>query len=137
MGQCGRLRFLQMGEPRHISSQILLHNGKNHCEKLPQQPVCLDHMLSRIESHVQRHLIIAASAGVHLLARIADAADQLRLHEAMNILAGLINIQLTIVYILTDSGQPFKDFIPLSFRKDFLPGQHGHMGHAALNILMK
>ena len=74
---------------------------------------------------------------MQLLARVADAADQLRLREAVDVLAAFIDFNRPGVHILPDSRQSLQDLVPLPFRQYPLLRQHGHMGHAALNVLME
>ncbi|CAI2041383.1 Uncharacterised protein [Serratia liquefaciens] len=85
MRESHRLRALQVGIPRH--HRILIGFGGLH-----QRLLQLDDRLMQIadllfapQLQIGRDLIVAAAAGVQLLAQIADLLDQLLLHPAVDV----------------------------------------------------
>ena len=64
MGQCNRLRFLQMGKARHIGFQVFLHDPIDHFKKIFQFFVDLVDLIPHIQAHIQSHLIISAASGM-------------------------------------------------------------------------
>ena len=72
---------------------------------------------------------------MQLFAGIADATDQLRFHEAVDVLALGVKGQRPGRKLLPNGREPGDNLLPLGIRENPLPGQHRHMGNAALNIL--
>ena len=50
---------------------------------------------AEIEPHVHRDLIVAAAGGVQLLARLADAGGELRLHEHVDVLRLGVDLEIS------------------------------------------
>ena len=57
------------------------------CEHLADRPC-------RVQADIQRHLIVAAAAGVQALARVADAGGQRLLHKGVDVLGVGVDLQL-------------------------------------------
>ncbi len=91
MGQGGGLRLLQMGEPGHICLHIGFHGVQNHRHQFLEQTVRGHHLRPGVQPHVQSHLIVAAAAGMQLLARFSHPLDQISLHKTMDVLIFFIN----------------------------------------------
>ena len=70
------------------------------------------------------------------LAGIADALDQVCLHEGMNILVFFGKYEFSGLNISQNAVQSVNDGFPVILRNNALLGQHRHMGNAALDILM-
>ena len=137
VGQRGGLRLLHMGKARHDGVQIFLHQRKEGYKKLPDRAVDLQNLFSHIKLHVQRHLVIPASSGVKLLARVPDPVDQVRLHKAVYILILVRHGKLSRRHILPNPGKAVHNCIFFLFRQDSLLCQHGRMGDASLNIFLQ
>ena len=135
MSQGHRLRLLQMGKARHVGIQVLIHDLQDGLQKLSHQSVRLFYFLPGVKLHVQGHLVIAAAPGVQLLARLADAFDQHRLHEAVNILIFLRDCKGSLLHVPENAFQAADDGLLLLPGQDPLLLQHGHVGNAARDIL--
>ena len=135
MGQRDRLRFLQVGKSRHDRFFIFFHDPQQYLQQILQELISLPHFLSRIQTHVQSHLVVAAPSSMQFLSHVADPADQIRLHETVNILIFIGDLKLSGFHVLQDSLKPFQDPVSFFFRQNSLLRQHLHMSHAALYIL--
>ena len=135
VSQRDRLRFLQMGEARHECIDVLLHDPLQHLQKLAQQMVGVLHFSAHIEPHIQGDLVIPAASGVQLLADVSDPVDQVRLHEAVDILILRCDLQCPALHIRKDTGQPLQNLIALLIRQNLLLRQHPDMGHATFYVL--
>ena len=135
MCQRNRLCLLQMCEPRHDRLCVLFHDAQKHLQKLLQKFIRLQHLRSRIETHIQRHLVIPAPARVQLLACVPDPVDQIRLHKAVDILIFLCDRKLSGFHILKYPPKTFQNRITLRLRQDPLLRQHPHVSHTALYVL--
>ena len=105
MSQTDGLSLLQVGESRHNGLCVLLHNMKNYLQELAQLRVKLTEIPASKEAHIQSHLVITASSGVQLLACIADAVDQVRLDEGMDVLIAVRDFQDSGRYVALNSVQ--------------------------------
>ncbi len=88
-----------------------------------------------IQAHVGGHLVVAAAAGMQLLARVADFLRQQAFHQHMDILRRGLQAEATILKPLQDILKALADFIPLLLGQDAHLDQHGGMGQAALDVL--
>ena len=126
---------LQMGVAGHdagfMGRRLIVQGG----DQLSQQRLQLHGLVSQVKSQVQGHLVVAASGGVQLLARVADALCQLLLHEHVDILAARIDGQRAALQILQDGQQPFHQLRLLRLADDAAGGEHFRMGDAAGDIL--
>ena len=135
MCQRDRLCLLEMGESRHISMEVFLHDLLKRLQKIQHQPVHLPDFIPHIELHIQRHLIVPASSCVQLFAGVPNPLDQIRLHKTVDILILFGDLQAMVFHVLQDAFQPFQDLLFLLFRQNPLLGKHADMCHAALDIL--
>ena len=62
-------------------------------------------VIAQGQADVQRHLIVAAAAGVEPLARVADAGGQGLLHKGMHVLGVGVDLQLAAGQIIGDVGK--------------------------------
>ena len=46
----------------------------------------MEQLFSGVETHIERHLVVAAAPGMQLLSGVSQTVDQIRLHKAVNIL---------------------------------------------------
>ena len=86
MGQGHGLGLLQMGIAGHDGGQMLLSDGEQSVHEILEQILGLQNRLFHIHVSVQRHLVVAAAAGVKPLARLADALNEQFFHIHMNVL---------------------------------------------------
>src|SRR5699024_7208687 len=133
--QRDRLRLLQMRKSRHKSMYVLLHDGEQRLKELLYKFIELRDLVSYIELHVERDLVIAASARVQLLAHISDAVDEVGLHEAVNILIFTGDLKLAALHVQENAAESLQNLVSLLLCENALLCQHPHMRHAALDIL--
>ena len=88
-----------------------------------------------VELHVQRDLVIAASAGMKFLARVSNPFDQIRFHKTVDILIFTADRELSALHICEDLPQSADHKIRLLRSDDPLCAQHTRMRDAALYIL--
>ena len=84
-----------------------------------------------IEAEVQRHLIVAASGRVELLAHVTQAACQHLFDEHVDILGPGIDGEHPALQILQDPLEPVDELRGLVLGDDALGPQHGDVGHGA------
>ena len=137
MCQRDRLCFLQMGKSRHIRMQVLFHNMIQSYQQFFHQLIQFFDLVSDIQFHVQRHLVISAPSGMQFLSDISDPVDQVCLHKTVNIFVLTGNLQLAGIHIRHDAVQSTDDLLFLFFCQDSLFCKHGYMGFASLYILME
>ena len=87
------------------------------------------------QADIQRHLIVAAAAGVQPLARIADAGGEGLLHKGVHILGIGVDLQPAGCQIVGDGSQTVEDVLTILFGDDALLCQHGGVHAAAAHIL--
>ena len=107
MCQCDRLCFLQMGESRHIGVNVLFHDFFECYQHLFDECINLGDLIADIKFHIEGYLVIAASSGVQLLSGVSDAVDQVCLHEAVDILILICDLQFSGFHISKDAFQSF------------------------------
>ena len=90
----------------------------------------------QVEAQIQRHLVVAAAAGVQPLARIPHPGGEGLFYEGVDILGGGVDLQRAAVQIIQDAVQAPVDVLYVLFRDDALPSQHGGVDQAALDILL-
>ena len=136
MAEGHRLGALQMGVAGHNVACTLLGLVTKHVDKLFD--LALDMLAggTQVQPDIQRHLVVAAAAGVQPLARIADAGGQRLLDEGMHILGVGGDLQCAAVQILQNRVQTFVDIVHILLGDDTLSAQHGRVDEAALNILL-
>ena len=137
MGQGYGLCLLKMRKSGHEGIQIFFHGVQYDGQKFLQQEICFFHSLPGIHPHIQCNLVIAASPRVQFLAGVTDAADQMHFHKAVDILAGIIYLQPSLIHILPNTVQPSQNPLLLLVREYPLLRQHGNMSHTAPDVLMK
>ena len=134
MRQCDRLCLLQMGEARHICFLMRLHDLKNHTLQTQKLFMNFADSLSGEKPHVQRHLIIARTSGVKLLAVVTDPVDQVGLYKAVNILIFICDGKFSGFYVIPDRKKAFDDILRSLRRKNPLASEHRRMRNAPFNI---
>ena len=89
-----------MGVAGHNVACPLLGLVTKHVDKLFD--LALDMLAggTQVQPDIQRHLVVAAAAGVQPLTRIADAGGQRLLDEGMHILGVGVDLQCAAVQIL-------------------------------------
>ena len=80
-------------------------------------------------------MVVAAPAGVELLAGIPRAFCEDGFHKAVDIFVIIRDLQPALVYLIPDLVERSDDRIPLLFCDDIPGCQHGYMGNAAGYIL--
>ena len=136
VGQGDRLGLLQMGEARHKGVRVFFHQPQDGPEKGEQFISDCLRLLADIHAHIQGHLVIAAPAGMELLAGLSDPFDQMGLHEAVDILIAVFKDQRAFFNIHQDPAQAAADPVRFLLADDPLPSQHGGVGYAAGDILI-
>ncbi len=132
-----RLRFLQVREARHEGVFVLFHQPQEDLQQLPELPVDRPDFIAHIQLHVQRHLVVAAAAGMQFFAGLPHARGQVGFHKAVDVLVFLRDFQLPALHVGKDAVQPAKNLVALLLREDFLLRQHPHMGPAPLDVLLQ
>ena len=135
MGQCRGLCLLQMGEAGHISVGVLLHQVEERREKAGYMPADLHGLAPCIQFHIERDLVVAAPAGVELLARVADPVDQIGFHKAVDILVLVRDRKGPVLYIREDPFQSLDDLTGFIRRDDTLRAEHLRVRDTAGDIL--
>ena len=137
MCQRDRLCFLQMGESRHIGMQVFFHDLIQCHQQLLHQFVQFFDLVSDIQFHIQRYLIISASSGVQFLTCVTDPVDQICLHKTVDIFVLTGDLQFIGIHIRHDTVQSGDDLIFFLFCQNPLFCKHRHMCLASLYILME
>ena len=96
----------------------------------------MEQFLSGVETHIERHLVIAAAPGMQLLSGVSQTVDQIRLHKAVDILIFFCDLELSIFHILADTFQSVQNLLLLIVCQDPLLCKHHNMRLAALDILL-
>jgi len=131
-----RLGALQMGVAGHNVACPLLGLVTKHVDKLFDLALEMLAGGTQVQPDIQRHLVVAAAAGVQPLTRIADAGGQRLLDESMHILGVGVDLQCAAVQILQNRVQTFVNIVHILLGDDTLSAQHGRVDKAALNILL-
>ena len=92
-----RLGALQMGVARHDVPGRFLRFIAQNADKLLHLRLQIRAGPPQIQPDVQRHLVVAAAAGVQPLARIPHPCGEGLFHEGVYILGGGVNVQRTAV----------------------------------------
>ena len=129
------LGALQMGVAGHDGGGVLRSLFAQHPHQLHDVGLQSLAVIPQSQADIQRHLIVAAAAGVQPLARIPDTGGQGLLHESVHVLGGGVDGQRTAGQIVRDGSQPAEDIRAVLLRDDALPCQHGGMDAAAAHIL--
>ena len=129
------LGALQVGVAGHNSGGILRRLPADDLDELHDVSLQGVAVIPQGQADIQRHLIVAAAAGVQALACIADAGGQGLLHEGMHILGVGVDLQRTACQIVGNGGQPAEDILAVLFGDDALLGQHSGVDPAAAHIL--
>ena len=135
MCQSDRLCFLKMGKSRHIGVHIVFHDGLKRFQKFLQFRINLFNLITYIQFHIKRNLVITASSCMKFLTRISDTVDQISLYKTVNIFIFRCNLQFSGFYIRKNTVQPAKDLISFFFCQDALLGQHSDMSFTSADIL--
>ena len=95
------------------------------------------HRPPQVQADVQRHLVVAAAPGVQALARVPDAGGQLALDEGVDVLRLRVDDECPRAQVGGDARQSIPDGLPVGGGEDPLLRQHGGVGHAARDILLR
>ena len=126
-----------MGKAGHIGIQILRHDSEYNLKQFKQKLIHLYYFISDIQSHIESHLVIAAPACVHLLARITYKFNKLSLDEAVYILIIMGELYSSLVNVILNCDQSLDNSILLLKRDNMLLLKHHNMGNTALYILFE
>ena len=135
MSQRDGLGFLQMGESGHICVHIFPHNSVYDRQKRLEQALRLVDLIPHIQLHVQRHLVVPASARVELFPGVSDPLDQICLHKTVDILILGSDFQGSVLDIPLDPLQAADYGVSLFLCQDFLLCQHFHVSDTAPDVL--
>ena len=137
MPQGDGLRPLQVGVAGHDVAGVLLRQGEQRLFQSPQRADGFAAGFLGVQVHVQRHLVVAAAAGVQALAGVADPLSQDGFHQHMDVFAFRRKIDFTVLHVLQDALQPRLDGLLVGSAQDALAAQHPGVGHAAPDVLGK
>ena len=112
------LGALQVGVAGHDSGGILRSLPADDLDEFHDVSLQGVAVVPQGQADIQRHLIVAAAAGVQALACIADAGGQGLLHEGMHILGVGVDLQRTACQIVGNGGQPVEDILAVLFGDD-------------------
>ena len=129
------LGALQVGVAGHDSGGILRGLPADDLDELHDVSLQGVAVVPQGQADIQRHLIVAAAAGVQPLARIPDTGGQGLLHKGVHVLGGGVNSQRTAGQVVRDGSQAAEDIRTVLLRDDALPCQHSGMDAAAAHIL--
>ena len=136
MGERNRLRALQVRVSGHYGIQMLFRRfaaGGNQFTAQRDQAVDLS---GEIHTDIQRHLIIAAPAGVQPLARVADTLRKLPFHKGMYVFRSHVDGERARLNVGEYSSESFDNGFAVALRNDAHLAQHGGMGEGTGNILL-
>ena len=100
MGQCDRLRFLQVSKARHAGRNVVLHDPADDFKKRADELRAAVKRRTDVEPHIDSHLIVARPSGVQLLSRFPDPVGQNRFNEAVHIFKVAFCLKGSIFYII-------------------------------------
>ena len=130
------LGTLQMGVAGHDVPGALFGLVAQHGDQFFDLALDMPAGFPQIQADVQRHLVVAAAAGVQPLTGIAHAGGEGLLHKGVYILGVGVNFQCTAVQILQDRVQPLVNIVHILLGDNPLTAQHGRVYQAALDILL-
>ena len=135
MAEGDGLGALQVSVAGHDGGGVLTGLFADHLDEL--HDVALQHVavVPQRQADIQRHLIVAAAAGVQALARVADAGGEGLLHKGVHILGVGVDLQCAGSQVVGDGSQTVEDILAVLFGDDALLGQHGGVDAAAAHIL--
>ncbi len=85
MPECNRLGALEMRIARHYRTAVLLRFVAKHRNQICQLPVQRIARLAKIQTNVERHLVVSASCRMQAFARRADMRGQFPFDKGVNI----------------------------------------------------
>ena len=109
MAEGDGLGALQMGVAGHDGGSVLRRLFAQHPHQLHDVGLQSLAVIPQSQADIQRHLIVAAAAGVQPLARIPDTGGQGLLHKGVHVLGGGINSQRTAGQVVRDGSQAAED----------------------------
>ena len=112
MGEEDRLGGLQVGEAGHDHIDVGLGLDQQGIDQQVQVGADLDDLVPQVEADVQRHLVIAGTAGVQPLARLADGGRQARLDVHVDVFQADGEIELAGLDLPQDPLQAMDDLSP-------------------------
>ena len=125
-----------MGEADADGVGVLLRLVQDHGFQILQPFQDLADLLADVQAAVHLALVIAAAGGVELLAHITDPLNQAALDTHVDVLVIHVEYDLAGGDVLADVLQARHDGLCFLFGHDALLAQHGHMGDAAVDILV-
>ncbi|MNH21682.1 hypothetical protein D3C79_815020 [compost metagenome] len=138
VGESDRLRALQVGITRH--HRILIGFGSFHQRLLQLHDGLMQFadLLFAPQFQIGRDLIVTATAGMQLLAQIADFIDQLLLHPAVNIFRIAADNRLRVgLHLFQQHAQSLLKLLLLGCRQHVDGDQRFRPGHRANNVLFR
>ena len=135
MSEGDGLSTLKMSVAGHDGVLIFLGLFGYNPEKVAKQRGNRVKLLAKIKTHVDRHLIVAASRRVQPLSRVADTLCKLKFHKAVNILGRRVDFKTPLLYFRKDFFERDDNFIHVLGRNNALLAKHCRMGDRALDVL--
>ena len=131
-----RLGSLQMGEAGHDGVRLALGEIQqarfqaiqflgNHVDLVPQ-----------VQTDIGGYLIVAASAGVQLLARNTDTVGEACFNVHVHVFKADRPLEVAGLDVCLDAFQALNDLVPLVGGKHANLGQHGGMGNGTGDVVM-
>ena len=129
------LGALQVGVAGHDGGGVLRCFLADDPDQIDDAALQHPAVVAQGQADVQRHLIVAAAAGVQALAGVADAGGQGLLHEGVDVLGVGVDLQPAAGQVVGDGSQTVEDVLTILLGDDALFGQHGGVYAAAPHIL--
>ena len=136
MGQRDGLRLLHMRIARHDRMQVFPGNVQQRVQQVFQHDLRLPAGRLGIHPRIQRHLIVAAPAGMQALPCFPDPLRQQGFHVHVDILRVHHPLNPAGPGILQDPLQTFHDLLRIFRRDDSLLAQHGRMSDGTCDVLL-
>ena len=130
-----RLRLLQMGVAGKYGFLMLFRQREQGARKRGKLFIELGDHLFLIHAEVQRHLVVAASCRMQLLAGFADALGQQAFNIHMDVFIFRFGKILAVRQIFQDARKTVKDLLTVCLRDDPLFGKHFGVCHTAGDVL--
>ena len=129
------LGALEVGIAGHDGGGVCLGLLGQSLDEVADEGNDLGDLVAEVHTDIQSHLVVTASGGVELLAHVTQPLGQHLLHEHMDILAGHVDGKGSRLDIGEDPLQTRDEGVGLGLGNDMASGQHGGVGHTALDVL--
>jgi len=136
VGEEDRLGSLQVGVAGHDDVKVAFRLTDERVDEQVEIGGNLDDFVPQVEADIQRHLIVAGTAGMEALACLADLRREARLDVHMDIFQADGEVEMTCLDLLENLVQAMFDRCHIGRRDDPLLAEHAGMGHGAADVLV-